>query len=219
MFHKSLINMRENNKTNAEGRIKNLRREIARLRSEYHVENKPDVTDEVYDSLTRELKELLSKHPKFNDPNALENRVAGKPLDKFVKVRHKKQMLSLNDAFDEKELWEWETRIKKLLPAQAGLLGGFKYFCEVKFDGLAVSLIYEKGKFVRGATRGDGFVGEDITQNLKTINSIPLVLTAPFPLYLEVRGEALMSKKMFTKLNLINKKEGRTLFEIGRAHV
>ncbi len=189
-------------------RIHALREEISRLRNEYHVENKPDVTDEVYDSLTRELKSLLKKYPEFNDPNSPENRVAGKALDKFVKVKHLSRMLSLNDVFSEEELYEWETRIKKLLPPNTS----FSYFCEIKFDGLAASLIYEDGKFVRGATRGDGFVGEDITENLKTINSIPLVLSKQYPPFLEVRGEALLSKETLIKLNKKNEREGKALF-------
>jgi DNA ligase (NAD+) len=190
-------------------RIANLRSEIARLRNEYHVQNAPNVTDDVYDSLTRELKKLLEQYPELEDLNSSENRVAGKPLDKFLKIKHKNRMLSLNDAFSAEELHEWETRIKKLLPAHTE----FNYFCEVKFDGLAVSLIYEDGRFVRGATRGDGFVGEDITQNLKTIHSIPLQLSGPnLPKYIEVRGEAVMSKKTLHTLNLANEKEGKTLF-------
>ncbi len=195
-------------KSEIQKRIAKLRREIARLREEYHTKNTPDVTDDVYDSLTRELKEILQKYPEFNDENAGENRVAGKPLDKFVKVKHQTRMLSLNDVFSYDELYDWEKRIKKLLPSG----GDVNYFCEVKFDGLAVSLIYKDGKFVRGATRGDGFVGEDITQNLKTINSIPLVLQKSFPEYLEIRGEALLSKKMLESLNKKNEKEGKPLF-------
>ncbi len=204
-------------KNEAQKRIQKLRSEIARLRNAYHIENKPNVTDDVYDSLTRELRELLKKYPEFEDPNALENRVGGKPLDKFVKVKHQTRMLSLNDAFSEEELNDWEKRIKKLL---GGLTAKLNYFCEVKFDGLAVSLIYEKGKFIRGATRGDGFVGEDITQNLKTIESIPLSLIRrgvggevnSVPDFLEVRGEAVMSKKTLENLNILNKKENKPLF-------
>ena len=209
-------------KLEAQKRIEKLREEIARLRSAYHIENAPNVTDEVYDSLTRELRALLLKYPEFNDPNAGENRVAGKPLDKFVKVKHQTRMLSLNDVFSEEELYDWEKRVKKLLPKVSPSPGegetsfsgrrGASYFCEVKFDGLAVSLIYKKGKFMRGATRGDGFIGEDITENLKTIHSIPLVLKAPYPEHLEVRGEAIMSKKTLEKLNSVNEKEGKTLF-------
>jgi DNA ligase (NAD+) len=205
------------NKTEAEKRIKKLRSEIARLRNAYHTENAPGVTDDVYDSLTRELKEILKEYPEFNDANSGENRVAGKPLDKFVKVKHKTRMLSLNDVFSEDELNDWENRVKKLLPNNEK----FDYFCEVKFDGLAVSLIYEGGKFTRGATRGDGFVGEDITENLKTIHSIPLQLGHPMskwtsdvqvPSYIEVRGEAIMSKKTLISLNKKNERENKPLF-------
>ncbi len=195
-------------KIEAQKRIKKLRDEIARLRSAYHIENVPSVTDDVYDSLTRELKDLLVKFPEFTDLNSSENRVAGKALDKFVKVEHKTRMLSLNDVFNYEELDAWEKRVEKLLPADAK----FNYFCEVKFDGLAVSLIYENGVFVRGATRGDGFIGEDITENLKTIQSIPLTLPSPYPQYIEVRGEAIMSKKTLVTLNKKNELEGKTLF-------
>lgn len=203
-------------------RVKKLRNEIARLRGLYHIENAPNATDEVYDSLSRELGGLLKKYPEFADKNASENRVAGKPLEKFVKVKHKTRMLSLNDVFNEEELYDWEKRIEKLLPPFLRVEGRSEvnYFCEAKFDGLAVSLIYENGKFIRGATRGDGFIGEDITQNLKTIESIPLSLIRRgargevnyVPDYLEVRGEAVMSKKTLEKLNLLNKKEGKILF-------
>lgn len=194
-------------KKQAQTRVKKLRSEIARLRNLYHTKNDPSVTDEVYDSLTRELKELLKQYPAFNDPNASENRVAGKPLDKFVKVKHKARMLSLNDAFSYEELYDWEKRIQKLAPNKK-----LNYFCEVKFDGLAASLIYQNGKFIRGATRGDGTTGEDITQNLKTIKAIPLSISSSTPKFIEVRGEAILSKKMLVKLNKENAKEGKPLF-------
>ncbi len=200
-------------KIEAEKRIQKLRNEIARLREAYHVENAPGVTDEVYDSLSRELREILQKFPEFADANAPENRVVGKPLDKFEKVNHPSRMLSLNDAFSYEELLEWENRIKRLLTGSVIL----EYFCEVKFDGLAVSLIYRDGVFVRGATRGDGFVGEDITQNLKTIASIPLAINmergrGEVNGTIEVRGEILMAKKTLFALNRKNEKEGKTLF-------
>ena len=194
-------------RSEAEKRIQKLRSEIARLRNAYHIENAPGVTDDVYDALTRELKGLLKEYPELEDKNSPENRVAGKPLDKFVKVKHSSRMLSLNDAFSYEELYEWEKRIGRLLPSNTKL----EYFCEVKFDGLAVSLIYEDGKFIRGATRGDGFVGEDVTQNLKTINSIPLAINMERG-EVEVRGEVLMSKKTLILLNKKNEKEGKTLF-------
>jgi DNA ligase (NAD+) len=210
-------------------RIEKLRAEIAELRHKYHVENDPSVTDDVYDSLTRELKELEAKHPELKEKVNSLDRVAGKPLDKFVKVTHSKRMLSLNDAFSKEEVVKWQERMQKLVGDTQ-----LSYFAELKFDGLAVSLIYENGKFVRGATRGDGFVGEDITENLKMIESIPLVLNSHSPSppvgdftksglgrpkdrgevlqYLEVRGEAVLSKKVWKALNAQNEKEGKPLF-------
>jgi DNA ligase (NAD+) len=201
-------------------RIKKLRKEIARLRQAYHVENHPQVTDSVYDSLNRELESFLKKYPEFIDLNSPENRVAGKPLDKFLKVKHSIRMLSLNDIFNEEELYNWEKRTKKLinqenqgrtLGIQEGLAKASNYFCEVKFDGLAVSLIYKNGKFFQGLTRGDGEVGEDITNNLKMIETIPLVLKKELE-YLEVRGEVLMAKKTFLTLNKKNEAEGKMPF-------
>jgi DNA ligase (NAD+) len=193
------------------------------LRYAYHVLNVPGVTDEIYDSLGKELKRLEGQYPEFIDPNSALNRVAGQPLDKFEKVKHEIRMLSLNDVFSLEDLQAWEKRILKLLlapslskaspePAKWKGVGGVQYFCEIKLDGLAVSLIYEQGKLVRGATRGDGLIGEDITQNLKTIHSIPLSLTAPYPEYLEIRGEAVMSKTVFEELNRAQQKSNLPLF-------
>ncbi len=196
------------NKNEAFKRIIKLRKEIARLRNEYHVHDTPSVTDDIYDSLNKELKGILEQYPQFIDLNAPENRIGGRALDKFEKVKHKNRMLSLNDAFTEEELYDWEKRITKLLPEKTK----FNYFCEIKFDGLAVSLIYENGKFIKGATRGDSFIGEDITENLKTIHSVPLLLSTPYPKYLEVRGEVIMSKKTLLDLNLKNEKEGKIPF-------
>ena len=189
-----------------------MRDEIARLRGAYHIENAPGVTDDVYDSLNRELQELLKKYPEFEDPNAPENRVAGKPLDKFQKVKHEVRMFSIGNVFSAEELSAWEKRNSKLLPPNTKL----SYFCELKFDGLAISLIYENGKLVKGLTRGDGEIGEDITQNLKTIKTIPLVLKTPFPPRIEVRGEAIMKKKVLEELNQKNKKEGKPPFANSR---
>jgi DNA ligase (NAD+) len=202
-------------KIEAKKRIEKLRGQIEDLRYRYHVLDDPKVTDDVYESLARELKALEDQYPEFKDPYSPTNRVAGKPLDKFVKVKHDVRMLSLNDVFSREELEAWEKRIKKLLPASPGASQGgsenisLEYFCELKLDGLSVSLIYEDGKFVRGSTRGDGFVGEDITQNLKTIQSIPLKLRAPFPEFVEVRGEGIMSKKVLLELNRKYEKEGK----------
>jgi DNA ligase (NAD+) len=187
-------------------RVQKLREEISRLRFQYHVEDDPGVTDDIYDSLTRELKSLIEKYPEFNDPNAPENRVGGKPLDKFKKVNHEIRMLSINDAFSFPEVSDWEKRISKIIGKD------YSYFCELKLDGLSASLIYKDGVFVEGSTRGDGFIGEDVTENLKMINTIPLKLKSPYPSYLEVRGEVVMSKRAWLSLNKIQEKEGKQLF-------
>jgi DNA ligase (NAD+) len=193
-------------------RLAKLKDQIEELRYRYHVLNDPKVTDEVYDSLTRELKEILKKYPEFQDENASENRIAGRPLSKFKKVKHEIKMFSIGNVFSDEELFAWEKRNLKLLPTDIQL----DYFCELKFDGLAISLIYENGKFIRGATRGDGEVGEDITENLKMIESVPLILQAPFPEKIEVRGEAIMKKSVLLKLNEKNKKEGKSIFANSR---
>lgn len=205
-------------KSDAKKRIQKLRNEIDRLRDLYHTKNDPSITDEVYDSLTKELRSLLEKYPEFDDLNASENRVAGRPLEKFLKIEHQTRMLSLNDVFSEEELYDWEKRTKKLLPPSTKI----SYFCEIKFDGLAVSLIYKDGEFIRGATRGDGLIGEDITENLKMIDSILLRLNLhsensakknkAILSSLEVRGEVLMSKENFEKLNKKQEREGRPVF-------
>ncbi len=195
------------NEKEAKVRAEKLEREINRLREEYHTNDNTSLTDEVYDSLTRELREIFKIYPDLEDPNSPLHRVGGKALDKFEKITHKVRMLSLNDVFSFEELLDWEKRIEKLIPNTK-----FEYFCEVKFDGLAVSLVYENGILKTGATRGDGFVGEDITNNLKTISTIPIKLQGKnIPKYLEVRGEALMSKKTLESLNKRYKKEGKNL--------
>ncbi len=192
-------------------RIEKLCEEINRFRHEYHTLDNPSVSDDVYDSLMRELRELEKNYPQFVNPGSPVERVGGSPLDKFVKFAHKVRMLSLNDIFSKEELYDWEKRISKLLNGPTVKSTNLEYFCELKFDGLAVTLIYENGVFARGATRGDGSVGEDITQNLRTIDMIPLSLKAPFPKYIEVRGEAVMSKKVFIKLNKELEKNNKPL--------
>ncbi len=199
-------------KNEAEKRIKKLRNEIARLRKAYHVENAPGVTDDMYDSLSRELSSLLDKFPEFIDSNSREIRVAGKPLDKFKKVHHEVKMFSIANVFSNEELFSWEKRNLKLLSSEVSL----GYFCELKLDGLAISLIYENGEFMRGLTRGDGVVGEDITENLRMIDSIPVVLKFPYPTRIEVRGEAIMKKSVLKKINEENLREGKPLFANSR---
>lgn len=189
-------------------RIEKLRQQVDDLRYRYHVLNDPRVTDEVYEDLTKELIELEHQYPQFMSVDSPTQRVGGKVLDKFEKVRHPLPMLSLNNAFSEEDLRAWEKRTSKLLSdfQQKKL----NYFCEVKLDGLSISLEYENGLFVRGSTRGDGIFGEDVTQNLKTIQSIPLKIKDKRKI--EVRGECVMLKSVWEKINKQNAKEGKPLF-------
>ena len=210
-------------KSEVKKRIQKLRKEIWRLRKLYHEKNTPTVTDDIYDSLNKELKSLIEKYPEFNDLNAPENRVGGKPLQKFQKVKHSSPMLSIGNVFSKEEFLVWEKRNLKLLDLEEKKnVNGypFKYFCELKFDGLAVSLIYENGKFIKGATRGDGKIGEDITENLKMINSVPLFLknkiTSAVPQRIEVRGEVIMKKSVLENINKKNAKEDKPLFANSR---
>ncbi|HVY68056.1 MAG TPA: NAD-dependent DNA ligase LigA, partial [Patescibacteria group bacterium] len=189
----------------AQKRAEKLKVEIEDLRYRYHVLDDPKVTDDVYDSLTRELRALEQEFPSLRTADSPTQRIGGKALDKFVKVPHQIRMLSLNDVFSPSELEAWDKRVRKLLPPAAVV----EYFCELKLDGLSISLIYEDGLLVRGSTRGDGLVGEDITQNLKTIRSIPLKLRPPYPRSAEVRGEGLMAKKVLAELNRQYEKAGK----------
>ncbi len=195
----------DNNKI--KNRIIKLREEISRLRFLYHVENSPNITDDVYDSLTRELNSLESKYPEYANPNSSIFRVAGEPLSEFKKVKHDIRMLSLNDAFSENEIIDWENRVKKNIDSD-----NFNYFCEVKLDGLSASLHYKDGIFIKGATRGDGFVGEDVTENLKMIETIPLKLNTDIKGEIEIRGEVVMTKSAWKKLNKKQQDLGKTTF-------
>jgi DNA ligase (NAD+) len=181
-----------------------LRTEILAHAKAYYEADTPTVSDAVYDSLVQELKALDLAHPEFADPNFVIYRVGGAPLDVFVKASHARRMLSLNDAFSYDEIRAWETRIAKLVGGEP-----FHYFCELKLDGLAISLVYENGELVRAVTRGDGTTGEDVTQNIKTIATIPLRLQEP--LTLEVRGEVVMSKQTLERLNKKYAKAGKPL--------
>ena len=195
------------NKNEIKNRIKKLRDEISLLQVKYHEEDNSNVSDEIYDSLVRELRDLENKHPDLKiESNSPLERIGGKPLESFKKIKHEIRMTSLNDVFSDEEVYDWEKRIKKILNKD------FSYFCELKLDGLSASLIYEKGIFTRGATRGDGFVGEDITENLKMINTIPLKLIPPYDDYMEIRGEVVMRKSVLVNLNKEQEKLGKPIF-------
>jgi DNA ligase (NAD+) len=189
----------------AKTRIEKLTKQINDLRFRYHVMDDPTITDEVYDSLTQELLVLEQKYPQLKLKNSPTERVGGVALDKFTKVAHSSRMLSLNDAFDKQQMKDWEQRIYKLLDKKA-----VEFFSELKFDGLAVSLRYLNGELKIAATRGDGYVGEDVTRNIRTIQSVPLVLDKSIDL--EVRGEIIMTKNRWKELNKQQAKEGKPLY-------
>ncbi len=181
-------------------KIDRLRAQINDLRHRYHVLNDPEVTDAMYDGLMTELKKIENEHPELITPDSPTQRVAGKPLDKFEKIKHVVPQWSFNDAFDEQDLLDWEERILKMLEKSEGARPqDISYVCELKIDGLHMVLTYETGKLINAATRGDGSVGEDVTQNVRTIVSVPLVLSEPVSLVAE--GEVWLSAKMLTEIN------------------
>ncbi len=192
-------------------RVKKLREQINDLRHRYHVLNDPQVTDTMYEGLMDELRKLEIEYPELRTPESPTQRVAGKPLDKFEKVRHDVPQWSFNDAFDEEDLRTWEERNLKILEKKLGKRpSDLSYVIELKIDGLHLVLTYEEGKLVMGATRGDGKIGENVTQNIKTIYTIPLTLSKP--LNITVEGEVWLAAKMLEKLNKQREKDGEQVF-------
>lgn len=193
-------------KESAEKRIKELTAVISEHDYDYYVLDSPQISDAEYDRLMRELGGLEEAFPELVSPTSPTQRVGGSPAVGFNSVSHLSPMLSLSNAFNDQDLRDFDRRVRGGLPGQA-----VRYVVELKIDGLAVSLLYEKGFMVRGATRGDGEVGEEITQNLKTIKSIPLRLRRSLPL-IEVRGEAFMPKREFARLNEEREEAGEATF-------
>lgn len=195
------------NSKEAQNRIEKLKKLINHHRYLYHVEDRQEISDSALDSLKHELFQLEQQFPEFVTKDSPTQRIGGKPLAGFKKVEHSALMLSMEDIFSEKELQDWEGYLKRLAPSIE-----FEYFAELKIDGFAINLIYENGIFVRGATRGSGRVGEDVTQNLKTIESIPLKLEKYSAKTMEIRGEVYMGKRDFEKFNEKQKKSGLPVF-------
>ena len=178
-------------------RIEQLRQELHEHNHRYYVLNQPTIDDQEFDRLMRELQDLEAKHPELYDPNSPTQRVGSDLNQEFRQVAHKYPMLSLANTYSEQEVAEWYESVKK------GLGGDdFDVCCEMKYDGLSISLTYENGRLVRAVTRGDGVQGDDVTENVKTIRSIPLVLTGnAYPQEFEIRGEILMPWVVFERLN------------------
>jgi DNA ligase (NAD+) len=206
----------------AETRIRALRTEIDRHARLYYVEDRPEITDAQYDALLRELVALEAEHPDLVTPDSPTQRVGGLPVSSLPNVRHEIPLLSLDNAYTPEELKAWAARVADRLGRTP------EFVCELKIDGLSVSLVYEDGRLVRAATRGDGTTGEDVTPNVKTIHSVPLLLKTPekgkkgganagasdsaVPHLLEVRGEVYMSKASFAALNQKREEAGEALF-------
>ena len=194
-------------------RAAKLRELINDYRYNYHVLNKSTMSEAAADSLKHELSQIEEAHPELITPDSPTQRVAGKPLPGFKQIRHSSRMLSLNDVFDEEEFAAWIARISKLLPGVK-----LELFTDIKMDGLACALVYQGGVLVQGITRGDGFVGEDVTANIRTIESIPLSLRGSkgYEKFAkgrtEIRGEIVMYKDAFDKLNQAQAKAGKPAF-------
>lgn len=196
------------NKGDAKQRIEKLRVAINKYRYSYHVLDKSEISDEALDALKKELFDLEAEFPELITPDSPTQRVAGKPLDEFKKVKHEVRMTSLNDAFSEEDMRDWMERMKNYLGQDVQS----DFYCDLKMDGLAVELVYENGLFVQGSTRGDGEVGEDITQNLKTVDAIPLRLEDSPPARLVVRGEVFLFTKEFKRINKEQEKNGEKVY-------
>ncbi|MEO0404767.1 MAG: NAD-dependent DNA ligase LigA, partial [Bacteroidota bacterium] len=188
-------------------RLKQLEAELHQHNHNYYVLSNPIISDQQFDLLLKELESLEQKHPDQVSPNSPTKRVGGDLTDKFEKVEHQYPMLSLSNSYSIEEIVEWESRAEKTLESQV------EFVMELKYDGVAISLLYENGELVQALTRGDGAVGEDVTTNVKTIRSIPLKLSGSgYPERFVIRGEIFLPLKQFNLLNETRKAEGLELY-------
>lgn len=199
-------------KKEAKQRIDKLKETINRHRYLYHVLDKQEISDAALDSLKKELFDLEQQYPDLITQDSPTQRVGGKPLKEFKKVKHLQRMLSLNDAFSTEDMQDWQERFLKLVSQEEK--GKVDYYCELKIDGLAIELTYKNGVLETGSTRGDGNVGEDITQNLRTVDAIPLTIKPPkgAPSEIVVRGEVFMNKKEFNRINKEQEQKGLPVY-------
>jgi DNA ligase (NAD+) len=197
------------NMQDAKKNIEKLREQIRYHDYKYYVENKPEISDQQYDSLMRKLTEIERQYPELISPDSPTQRVNERPVEEFPKVKHRVPMLSMDNTYSAEELREFDKRVRKNLPKEP-----VSYVVELKIDGVSVSLTYKNARLETGATRGDGETGDDITQNLRTIPAIPLCAHNPqgFPPLIEIRGEVYMKRKSFAALNKDREKRGEELF-------
>ena len=191
-------------------RAEDLRARLSHANYLYHILDQPEIADSEYDHLLRELTEIETAHPELVAADSPTQRVGASPQSDFQPHTHRQPMLSLGNAFNDDELREFDEKVKRHL----GLAGDAEvaYVAELKIDGLAISLTYDQGVFARAATRGDGFVGEDITANLKTVASLPLRLRLPHPKFVEIRGEVYLDHAEFARINLVREASGEAVF-------
>ncbi len=202
----------DNNLELIKKRIEKLREQIEYHNYRYYVLDDPEISDAEYDKLFRELLELENKYPQFRSPTSPTQKIGGEPLKEFKQRTHSVPMYSLDNVFSEQEWYDYIARIKRIIPDEE-----INFWVDPKLDGLAIEIIYQNGEFVAAATRGDGIVGEDVTQNVKTIKNVPLVLKGfskdiKIPSYLEVRGEVVIAKEDFYKLNKKQLEQGLKTF-------
>src|ERR1700731_1608799 len=197
----------------ADKKIESLRERIRHHEYLYYVLDQPEISDADFDKRVRGLKDLEAEHPELLTADSPTQRVGGKPREGFVKVRHSSPMLSLDNTYSEEELRDWERRVHELSGRK-----DVDYVCELKLDGMSLALIYEDGKLVRGITRGDGTIGEDVTLNVRTVRSVPLSISkeklkqAGIQQDFEVRGELLMPLAAFQRMNEERESKGLSLF-------
>ncbi|HEY0221051.1 MAG TPA: NAD-dependent DNA ligase LigA [Candidatus Paceibacterota bacterium] len=195
---------------NVSNRASKLKEIIEKHRFLYHTKDKPEISDEAYDSLIRELEDIEKVHPELKTPDSPTQRIGGEPLKEFVKVKHESRQWSFDDAFDFNGLKKWDEKVKNFIRKEGLEKEKVEYCCELKIDGLKVILKYQNGFLINGATRGDGSIGEDVTNNVKTIASIPLKLKESVSL--TVVGEAWIGKKDLQKINKERQKKGEEVF-------
>lgn len=181
--------------TNTEQKINELRQELRQHNYNYYVLDHPTISDFDFDKKLKELLELEAKHPEFFDANSPTQRVGGAVTKNFETIAHEHRMYSLDNSYSKEDLQDWETRIKKLVD------GNIQYTCELKYDGASISITYEDGKLIKAVTRGDGFQGDNVTANIKTIKSVPLQLKGDYPPKFDIRGEIVLPFDGFNKMN------------------
>jgi len=190
----------------AEDRIAQLTNELTMHNYNYYVLSSPIISDFDFDVLLKELIDLEEKHPEYADVNSPTKRVGGDITKKFDSVKHRFPMLSLSNSYSKEEIIEFETRVHKLLEEEV------EYICELKYDGVAISLTYIDGKLSKAVTRGDGSEGEDVTANVRTIKSVPLLLKGDYPADFDIRGEIVFPHENFKKLNAARRESGEPEF-------